>query len=64
MGIFERYLSIWIAAGILGGVVAGLSVPDLFTAIAGYEFAHVNLVVAVLIWMMIYPMMGRWIFRR
>lgn len=57
MGIFERYLSVWIAAGIIGGVIAGLVVPELFAAIAGYEFAHVNLVVAVLIWLMIYPMM-------
>ncbi|MEL7401205.1 MAG: bile acid:sodium symporter, partial [Pseudomonadota bacterium] len=57
MGIFERYLSVWIGAGIIAGVIAGLLFPELFAAIAAFEFAHVNLVVAVLIWLMIYPMM-------
>lgn len=57
MGLFERYLSVWVALGILGGVGAGLVAPGLFQAIAGLEVAHVNLVVAVFIWVMIYPMM-------
>ena len=57
MGIFERYLSIWIALGILAGVMSGLLVPELFAVVAALEFAHVNLVVAVFIWIMIYPMM-------
>ncbi len=57
MGLFERYLSVWVALGILAGVALGLVVPDLFQAIAGIEMAHVNLVVAVFIWVMIYPMM-------
>lgn len=57
MGIFERYLSVWIGLAILGGIGLGLVIPDVFTAIAGFEFAHVNLVIAVLIWLMVYPMM-------
>ena len=57
MGIFERYLSVWVGLGILAGVGLGLVVPGLFQAIAALEFAHVNLVVAVFIWVMIYPMM-------
>lgn len=57
MGLFERYLSVWVALGILGGVGVGLVAPGLFQAIAGLEVAHVNLVVAVFIWVMIYPMM-------
>ena len=57
MGLFERYLSVWVAAAIAAGVGLGLIVPGLFQTIAAVEFAHVNLVVAVFIWVMIYPMM-------
>jgi ACR3 family arsenite transporter len=57
MGIFERFLSIWVALGIAAGVGLGLLVPGLFQAVAEVELAHVNLVVAVFIWVMIFPMM-------
>jgi len=57
MGLFERYLSVWVAGCIAAGVILGNTVPALFTAVAALEYAHVNLVVAVLIWAMIYPMM-------
>lgn len=57
MGLFERYLSIWVALCIAAGVFLGNVIPGTFALIAGIEFAHVNLVVAVLIWIMIYPMM-------
>ena len=57
MGLFERYLSVWVALGILAGVGLGLLAPAAFQAIAALEIAHVNLVVAVFIWVMIYPMM-------
>ncbi len=57
LGLFERYLSLWIALCIAAGVALGLVVPDLFSAIAALEYASVNLVVAVFIWVMIYPMM-------
>lgn len=57
MGLFERYLSLWVGSAILLGVVLGNLFPALFQYIATIEFAHVNLVVAVLIWLMIYPMM-------
>ena len=57
MGLFERLLTVWVALGILAGVGLGLAVPAAFQAIAGLEIAHVNLVVAVFIWVMIYPMM-------
>jgi len=57
MGIFERYLSLWVALAIGAGVGLGLVVPGLFEAVAGLEVARVNLVVALLIWLMIYPMM-------
>jgi ACR3 family arsenite transporter len=57
MGLFERYLSLWVALCIAAGVVLGVILPDLFKMIAGIEYASVNLVVAVFIWVMIYPMM-------
>jgi ACR3 family arsenite transporter len=57
LGIFERYLSLWVALCISAGVGLGLLLPGFFTAIAALEFAKVNLVMAVLIWIMIYPMM-------
>ncbi|MFT5933685.1 MAG: ACR3 family arsenite transporter [Hydrogenophaga sp.] len=57
MGLFERYLSAWVALGIAAGVGLGLTIPASFQAVAAMEFAQVNLVVAVFIWVMIYPMM-------
>lgn len=57
MGIFERYLSVWVGLAIVAGVVLGNLSPDSFAIVAGLEYAHVNLVIAVLIWVMIYPMM-------
>jgi ACR3 family arsenite transporter len=57
MGTFERHLSLWVALAIAVGLGLGLLVPSVFQVIAGLELARVNLVVAVLIWLMIYPMM-------
>jgi len=57
MGIFERYLSLWVAISIIFGVIAGSLFPNFFVLIAQLEYAHVNLIIAILIWLMIYPMM-------
>lgn len=57
MSLFERYLSLWVGLCIIVGVALGSSVPQLATAISKLEYANVNLVVAVLIWAMIFPMM-------
>jgi len=57
MGIFERYLSLWISLSIGTGVILGHYFADIFIVIAKLEFAHVNIVIASLIWVMIYPMM-------
>ncbi len=57
IGIFERWLSLWVALSIFLGIVLGQMFPELFEALANFEYAHVNLVVAVLIWAMVYPMM-------
>lgn len=57
MGLFERYLSLWVSLCIGTGVVLGVLLPDLFAMLAKLEFANVNLAIAILIWVMIYPMM-------
>src|SRR5210317_2550886 len=57
MGLFERYLSVWVGLCILAGVMLGAWIPASFQWIASLEYAQVNLVVAVFIWVMIYPMM-------
>lgn len=57
MGLFERYLSVWVGIAILLGVTLGQFFPTIFAAISTLEVARVNLVIAVLIWLMIYPMM-------
>ncbi|MGB0590258.1 MAG: ACR3 family arsenite efflux transporter [Myxococcota bacterium] len=57
MGLFERYLSVWVTLAIGVGVGLGLMMPGAFEAIAEMEIQGVNVVVAVLIWLMIYPMM-------
>ncbi|MFO1368175.1 MAG: ACR3 family arsenite efflux transporter [Marinagarivorans sp.] len=57
MGLFERYLSLWVALGMVGGVLWGLWQPQWFEAVAALSVARINLPVALLIWLMIYPMM-------
>ncbi|MEP2029651.1 MAG: ACR3 family arsenite efflux transporter [Paracoccaceae bacterium] len=57
MNVFERYLSLWIALAMAGGILIGNTASGLVETVAAAEIASVNLVVAVLIWAMVYPMM-------
>ncbi|AJE45971.1 ACR3 family arsenite efflux transporter [Celeribacter indicus] len=57
MGRFERLLTLWVALAMLAGLLGGAWLPGLVQGIAGAEIASINLVVAVLIWAMVYPMM-------
>ena len=57
MGIFERYLTLWVALCIVVGVALGHVMPGFFGMVAAAEVAKVNLPVAVLIWLMIVPML-------
>jgi ACR3 family arsenite transporter len=57
--LFERYLSVWVALCIVAGVGVGAASPGLVGALSRLEVSHVNLPIAVLIWLMIYPMMLR-----
>ena len=56
---FERYLSAWVALCIVAGVALGTTAPGFVGALSRLEVRHVNLPIAVLIWLMIYPMMLR-----
>lgn len=57
IGFFEKWLSVWVALCIAAGLGLGNAAPGLFSTLADLEYASVNLVVAVLIWAMVYPMM-------
>ena len=57
MGVFERYLSIWIGLAIVAGVLLGWLVPGLAGAVAAFQISGINLLIGLLIWGMIYPMM-------
>ena len=60
MNVFERYLTLWVALCMVAGVVLGRAFPALTGAIRGMEFgsgSQINIPIAVLIWLMIYPMM-------
>ena len=57
MSVFERYLTIWVALAMAAGILLGSSFPALVDMIARAEIARVNLIVAILIWAMVYPMM-------
>lgn len=64
MGVFERYLTVWVFLCIVAGILLGKVLPNLFHRIGGVEIAHVNLPVALLIWLMIIPMLLRIDFRQ
>ena len=57
MSLFERFLTLWVFLCIIAGIVLATLLPGVFAALAAVEYASVNLVVAVLIWAMVYPMM-------
>jgi ACR3 family arsenite transporter len=60
LNYFERYLSVWVGACMLVGVLLGRTVPDAADALRRMEFgggSQINIPIAVLIWLMIVPMM-------
>lgn len=57
LDFFERYLSVWVALCIVIGIGFGKLLPGVVDALSKMEVSHVNLPIAVLIWLMIYPMM-------
>lgn len=57
MKFFEKYLSVWVALCILGGVLLGKILPQVPKTLSKWEYANVSIPIAVFIWLMIYPMM-------
>ena len=57
LGVFERYLTLWVALCILAGIILGQLVPSLFQLLGDATLAQVNLPVALLVWLMIVPML-------
>lgn len=57
MGFFERYLSVWVALCIVGGIILGKVLGSSITVLSEMNIATVNIPVAVLVWLMIFPMM-------
>ncbi|MFC1767303.1 ACR3 family arsenite efflux transporter [Candidatus Margulisiibacteriota bacterium] len=57
ISFFEKYLSIWVASCILVGVLIGRFMPAIPSFLSKFEYANVSIPIAILIWMMIFPMM-------
>ncbi len=60
LNVFERYLSLWVVLCMGAGVVLGKALPAFTSAVRGLEFgdgSQINVAIAVLIWLMVYPMM-------
>ncbi len=57
MGLFERFLSVWVAFAIILGILLGQFLPVLPETLSRFEYAQVSIPVALLIWAMIFPMM-------
>ncbi|MCH5238137.1 MAG: hypothetical protein J1E95_10130 [Muribaculaceae bacterium] len=63
IGFFEKYLSVWVALCIIVGIVIGQWIPAVPETLGQWEYANVSIPIAVLIWLMIFPMMLKVDFR-
>lgn len=63
IGFFEKYLSVWVALCIVTGIAIGYFIPAFPATLGKWEYANVSIPIAVLIWVMIYPMMLKVDFR-
>ncbi|MCL7930272.1 ACR3 family arsenite efflux transporter [Halomonas llamarensis] len=59
MGLFERFLSLWVALAIIVGIALGQFAPAIPETLSRFEYAQVSIPVAILIWAMIFPMMAQ-----
>lgn len=57
MGFFERYLTVWVVLCIIAGVAIGQFLPVIPQTLSKFEYANISIPIAILIWLMIYPMM-------
>ena len=64
IGIFEKYLTIWVALCIIVGIALGKLLPELSRALSGIQYAHVSIPIAICLFFMIYPIMVQIDFRK
>ena len=57
IGFFEKYLTLWVALCMVAGVLIGQFLPGVPAFLGKFEYANVSIPIAILIWLMIYPMM-------
>jgi ACR3 family arsenite transporter len=57
IGFFEKYLTVWVALCMVGGIFIGVYFPNITAFLGKFEYANVSVPIAILIWIMIYPMM-------
>ena len=57
IGFFEKYLTLWVALCMVAGVLIGQFLPGIPAFLGRFEYANVSIPIAILIWLMIYPMM-------
>ncbi len=57
IGFFEKYLTVWVLLCMAAGILIGRFLPGVPTFLGKFEYAHISLPIAILIWIMIYPMM-------
>ncbi len=57
IGFFERYLTVWVVICMVVGVLIGRFLPAIPEFLGNFEYANVSIPIAILIWLMIYPMM-------
>lgn len=57
ISVFQKYLTVWVALCMVAGVLIGKFLPQIPTFLNQFEYAKVSIPIAILIWLMIYPMM-------
>lgn len=57
IGFFEKYLTVWVMLCMFAGIAIGVFLPEVPRFLSKFEYAHVSIPIAILIWLMIYPMM-------
>ena len=63
ISVFQKYLSVWVILCMAGGILLGKLLPQVPDFLSQFEYARVSIPIAVLIWLMIYPMMMKVDFR-
>lgn len=57
IGFFEKYLTLWVVLCMGAGILISILLPDIPAFLGRFEYANVSIPIAILIWLMIYPMM-------